>query len=527
MVNKVHSLEEAVNLIKDGDFVASSGFALTVLADEVFKGIEDKFLASGEPNRLTWMHAAGQTDFGSGGGMQRLAHEGLIKRLIAGHVGANPGIVKLINENKMECYNLPQGVIMHQYRNIAGGKPGEITKIGLKTFIDPRLEGAKLNTAAKEDIVKVLEIEGEEYLFYPAPKINIGIIRGTSADEFGNVTIEEESFSSEILNLAIAAKASGGKVIVQVKNLLQGGSIPASRVAVPGNFVDAIVVSKEPYLYHKQTPGEFYNSVIAGHKKVPQTSLKSIPLDERKVVGRRAAMELVPNAVVNLGIGMPEAVSPVAAEEGIGDQLILTIESGIIGGMPAGGKNFGAAINAWGMVDGATQFDFYNGGGLDITFLGLAESNAKGDVNVSKFGPKIAGAGGFIDISQATRKVVFCGTFTAGGLKLEVKDGKLAILQEGRAKKFKNSLDQITFSGEFAMQSGQEVLYITERAVLKLTGDGLMVTEIAPGIDLDKDVLGQMEFKPLVAEDLKIMDPKIFSEGIVGIKEIVTGEVSV
>lgn len=516
------TIEDAVELIKDGDTVATTGFGGAALAEEVLVAIEKKFHETGKPENLTSLFAAGQGNW-KDGGIQHLSHEGLLKRVIGGHFDTCPNLVKLINENKIEAYNFPQGSICHLYRAIAAKHPGAITKVGLKTYIDPRLQGGKMNDVTKEDLVKLIHLDDEEWLLYPPMKIDIAIIRGTTADELGNITMEDEAILSEGLAMAQATKATGGKVIVQVKNFVKAGTLDAQQVRIPGTVVDAIVVSKEPEKYHRQTWPEYYSPVLAGHNKMPEASMKKLELDERKVIGRRAAMELIPHTITNLGIGMPESVASVATEEGIGDQLILTVEAGPTGGIPAPGLSFGTAFNAWSIVGLDSQFDYYDGGGLDITFLGLAQTNHKGDVNVSKFGPKVAGCGGFINISQNTPKVIYCGTFTAGGLKLKVGEGKLEILQEGKLKKFLSEIEQVTFSGEYAAETGQEVLYITERAVFVLSKDGLVLTEIAPGIDLEKDILANMEFKPLISKELKLMDPSIFSEELINLKEKVLG----
>lgn len=518
MNSKLMTIEEAVQLIKDRDTVATTGFCCAGLAEEVLVAIEKRFIDTGKPEDITSIFAAGQGNW-KDGGIQHLAYKGLLKRVIGGHFDTCANLVKLINENKIEAYNFPQGVICHLYRAIAANKPGEITKVGLKTFVDPRLQGGKMNEKTKEELVKLIHINEEEWLLYPSMKIDVAIIRGTTADELGNITMEDEGILSEGLAMAQATKASGGKVIVQVKNFVKAGTLDAQHVIIPGTVVDAVVVSKEPEKFHRQTWPEYNSPVLAGHQKMPVTSMKPLELDVRKVIGRRAAMELKPNTITNLGIGMPESVAGVAAEEGIGDQLLLTVEAGPVGGIPAPGLSFGTAINAWSIIDQTSQFDYYDGGGLDITFLGLAQTNQKGDVNVSKFGPKIAGCGGFINISQNTKKVIYCGTFTAGGLKLKIGEGKLDIIQEGKFKKFLNQVEQITFSGEYAAETGQEVLYITERGVFELSKDGLVLIEIAPGIDLEKDILANMEFKPIVSENLKLMDAVIFSEGLIGLKE--------
>ena len=419
-------------------------------------------------------------------------------------------------ENKLSAYNLPQGVISHLFRDIAAGKMGVLTHVGLKTFADPRLEGGKINDISKKDIdlVKVVNIEGEERLLYKAFPINVGIIRATYADTQGNCTMEHEGALAETLAIAQAAKNSGGKVIVQVKQIVEYGSLDARLVKIPGIYVDAIVVASEEN--HRQTFGTYYNPAYSGETRVPVDSLAPLPLSERKIIARRAAMELIPDAVVNLGIGMPEGVASIAAEEGLSG-MVLTTESGTIGGIPAGGGDFGVTTNPDCVLEQPTQFDFYDGGGLDVAFLGLAQMDVHGNINVSKFGPKIAGCGGFINITQNARKVIYCGTFTAGGLKISVTDGKLNIDQEGKSKKLISELEQVTFSGAYAQEKGQPVLYITERAVFKLTPEGVELIEIAPGIDLQKDVLDQMEFKPIV-KDVKTMDQRIFRDDLMGLK---------
>jgi len=522
MNSKLFEVEEAVELIKDGDSIATTGFAGAALAEEILLAIENKFLNTGKPEKLTSIFAAGQGNW-KDGGIQHLSHEGLLKRVIGGHFDTCPDLVKLINENKIEAYNFPQGIVCQLYRAIAAKHPGVVTRVGLKTYIDPRLQGGRMNDLTKEDLIELVHLDGQEWLLYKKLKIDVALIRGTTADELGNITMEDEAIFSEGLALAQAVKASRGKVIVQVKNYVKAGTLDAQLVKIPGTVVDAVVVSKEPEKYHRQTWPEYYSPVLAGHNKIPMESMKKLQLDERKVIGRRAAMELIPNTITNLGIGMPESVAGVAAEEGIGDQLILTVEAGPTGGIPAPGLSFGTAFNSWSILNQDSQFDYYDGGGLDITFLGLAQTNRNGDVNVSKFGPKIAGCGGFINISQNTPKVVYCGTFTAGGLKLKIGEGKLEILQEGRFKKFLNNVEQVTFSGEYAAELGQSVLYVTERAVFELSKEGLVLTEIAPGIDLEKDIIANMEFRPSISENLKLMDPAIFSEGLINLKEKVLG----
>ena len=343
------------------------------------------------------------------------------------------------------------------------------------------------------------------------------MIRGTTADEHGNISMEEEGAPIDALDVAMAVKAMGGKVIAQVKNYVSSASMERSRVVIPGNLVDAVVVSEDPLENHRQTPGSFYNPVLSGHYRLDNVGFGSIPLDERKVIARRAAMELAEHSVVNLGIGIPEGVAAVANEEGAGDQILLTIESGLVGGVPTGGQDFGCAVNAWAALPMTTQFDYYNGGNLALTCLGFAEVDGTGNVNVSKFGTRIAGCGGLVDISQSTHKVVFCGTMTAGGLKTKVEDGKLVILEEGKRTKFKQSVEQITFSSEFSKKAGQKVLFITERCVFQVTEQGLELIEVAPGIDIETDIWPYMDFAPVIPENVALMDERLFLDQPMGL----------
>lgn len=506
-MSKVISLKEAIGMIKDNSTVAVGGFIGAGHAEEITSGIEKEFLNSGHPNNLNLVYAAGQGD-SKEKGLNHFGHEGLVKKVIGGHWGLAPKLQKLAIENKIEAYNLPQGTLAHLLRDIAAKKVGTITHVGLKTFVDPRVEGGKLNSKTKEDLVKVIEIEGYERLLYKAFPIDVAIIKATYADERGNLSLQKEVATLEGLSMAQAAKNSGGIVIAQVEHIVASGSLKAKEVKIPGIYVDAVVVAREENIM--QTFGEKYNPAFSGEINIPLDEVKPMPLDNRKIISRRAAMELLPNSIVNLGIGVPEGVALVANEEGINDSMVLTVESGPIGGIPASGLNFGASTNAECIIDQAYQFDFYDGGGLDIAFLGLAQCDKEGNINVSKFGPKIAGCGGFINITQNAKKVVYCGTFTAGGLKTTIEDRRLVIENEGKINKFIDRVEQITFSGSYASELGQTVLYITERAVFKLGKDGLVLIEIAPGMDLQKDILDKMDFKPVISENLKVMDERIF-----------------
>lgn len=516
MNSKVCTAEEAVKNIKDNDTVVVAGFVGLANPEEILQAIEKQFLETGSPKQLFLAYAAGQGD-GKEKSLNHLGREGLVRRIVGGHYNLAPKLGKLIIENKVEAYNFPQGVIMHLFRNIAAGKPGLCTHVGLNTFVDPRIEGGKLNEVTKEDLVEVVTLGGREQLFYKAFPINVAVIRATTADEKGNLSMEKEGVLVETVNVAQAAKNSGGIVIAQVERLVQNGAINPQAVIVPGIYVDYIVVAKPEN--HWQNNATVYNPGVSGEYRIPLSAMGAMELDERKVIARRAALELVDGAIVNLGIGIPDGVAAVANEEGVGDRITLTVEAGPIGGVPTGGGDFGASYNPDCILPQPLQFDFYDGGGLDVTFLGLAQADEKGNINVSKFGTRIAGCGGFINISQNAKKAVFCGTLTAGGLEIAIENGAMKIVKEGKSKKFIPIVQQVTFSGAYAQSKGQPVLYITERAVFELKPEGVTLTEIAPGIDLQKEVLDQIDFPVKIAKNLKEMDAKIFKPELMGLKD--------
>lgn len=515
MKNKIVSAAAAIELIRDNDTLIFSGFGVVGVPDELALALKARFVDKASPRDLTLIFGGGPGD-GKDKGMNQIALEGLVKKAIGGHWGLVPRMGELAMANKIEAYNLPLGVISHLYRDIACGKPGCLSKVGIGTFVDPRHEGGKVNARTTEEIVEVTSLAGEEMLFFRVPKPDVAFIRGTYADTDGNLALDHEALSQDTLAIAMATKNSGGIVIAQVEAIVERGSQLPKSVKVPGVLVDCVVLAQPEN--HRQTYGTQYSAALSGEVRVPLDSLSPMPLDERKIIARRAAFELMPGAVVNLGIGMPEGVSAIAAEERLLPYMTLTAEPGIIGGIPGSGLNFGTSVNAAALLDMNQQFDFYDGGGLDLACLGLAECDAMGNINVSRFGPKLAGAGGFINITQNSQVVIFVGTFTARGLKIGVEDGRLRILQEGGQKKFVSQIEQITFSGEFAARNGKRVLYVTERCVFELTSAGLELIEVAPGIDIAKDILEQMAFKPVI-NNVRLMDARIFHEAPMGLKD--------
>ncbi|MDA8441570.1 MAG: acyl CoA:acetate/3-ketoacid CoA transferase [Peptococcaceae bacterium] len=516
---KVIRPEEVRNYIKDGNTIYITGFA-SGYAEDVLIAIEQSFLETGHPRDLTTYHPA-IGNFNDRG-IHQLAHEGLLKRVVAAHYKcAGPKVCKFVSENKFEAYNLPMGIIYTMSRNIAAHRPGILTKVGLGTFVDPRVEGGKINQKAREneDLVKVVQFDNEEWLYYKLPKIDVTLIRGSVADENGNISFYREAIHVDWFSAAQAAKASGGIVIAQVENIVKAGTLHPKDVRVPGLVVDYLVIGKREH--HYQTVLEYFSPTYNGDIKIPINSAMLREMDERKIISRRAALELTLDVAVNLGIGMPEAVSAVVAEENVTHLLHLTTESGAIGGAPAPGLEFGHAINADAVIGSPNQFDFYDGGGLDVAFLGAAEIDRYGNVNVSKLGSTPIGCGGFINITQNAKKLVFCGTFTTGRLAIKIDDGKLNIVQEGKNKKFIADVQQITFSGKYAASVGQHVLFVTERAVFQLTPEGLELIEIAPGVDLEKDILKLMDFKPII-KDVRMMPQEIFQEAWGGLAEIIS-----
>lgn len=505
-MGKIVTAKEALGHIKDGDTVAILGSGGGVCEPTfLLQQLGEQYCVQQSPKNLTLLHANGIGDKDTYG-TDALAYEGMIRRDIAGHWAMAPKMGRLALEEKIEAYNLPQGVLSQMYQTTAAHKPGVITKTGLHTFLDPRIEGGKMNQCTTEELVQVIELAGEEWLFYPNIPVDVALIRGTTADEKGNITYEEEAALLDGISLAQAAKNSGGIVIAQVKYLAQAGTLNPKDVRIPGIYVDYIVVDPD----QQQTCERVYDPMLSGAVNGLIEQLEPLTLNARKVVARRAAKELQPGMIINLGVGMPSGVAAVAAEDGYLDQLHFTVEQGIIGGMPMGGIIFGVSYCPEVMIDQTLQFNFYDGGGLDIACLGMAQFDKEGNVNSSKTGNLLSGCGGAVNISQNAKKVVFCGTFTAKGFKARIGAGQLAVTEEGVIRKVVEQVDQITFSGKYAIQTRQPVLYVTERAVFQLTEKGVELIEIAPGVELQKDVLDQMDFMPLLSPELKLMDVEFF-----------------
>jgi propionate CoA-transferase len=508
---KIVSFEKAVSYIHDSDtvLIGGSGGGHAV-PEALIVALEKRFLTESQPHNITLLHPVGIGD-NIDQGVSHLAHSGLVKRIVTGALVNSPAFQKRAAENTVEAYTLPQGALSQLIREMAAGRPGLLSHVGLHTFIDPRFGGGRQSECAKENLVELVNLDGKDWIFYKPYQVDVAFLRGTTADEDGNVSMEKEAIFGEMLSMAQATHRSGGMVIAQVERVTQCGTIPAKNVKIPGMLVDLIVVDP----HQRQTYLTDYSAAYAGVIRLPENFIKPLAFDVRKIIARRAAMELCPNAICNLGAGVSTGIGNIAAEEGILDQITLTNEQGLNGGSPS--SDAGAAINYTSIVDQPYQFDFYDGGGLDLAFLSFAEVDTAGSVNVSRFGSRIIGVGGFVNISQNAKKVIFSGTMTAGGLKVEVNRGQLVIKNEGRKKKFVTELQQVSYNGEFADRRGQEALYITERAVFRKKDGQLELIEIAPGIDLDRDVLSQMAFEPLISPDLKLMDARLFTEKPMGL----------
>lgn len=501
------SAEEALRLVSDGATVATGGFVGCGHPELLSLELERRFLREGRPRDLSLVYAAGQGD-GKTRGLNHLAHEGLVRRVIGGHWNLAPALGKLAVENRIEAYNFPQGAICHLFRAIAAGAPGYICDVGLGTFVDPRLGGGRLNTRTTQDLVELVSFDGREWLRYKPLQIDVALLRGTSCDSFGNIGFEREAVWGDALAIAQAAKAGKGEVIVQVERRVDDYSRDPKSICIPGILVDAVVLARPEC--HQQTFAEEFNPNYVVSGSLESVDLRACDNGAKLLIARRALQCLRAGDVVNLGIGLPEAVARMARQQGRLDEFTLTLESGPIGGIPAGGLSFGASAFPMAVIDQPSMFDFYNGGGLDVAVLSMAECDRHGNVNVSRFGGRLAGAGGFIDISQCTKRLVFVGTFTAGGLEVAFENGQIRIVKEGAVRKLVDQVEQVTFSGARAFATGQQVLYITERCVFELVAGGLELIEIAPGVDVKEHVLAQMSFTPIIRSSPRVMSPDYF-----------------
>lgn len=507
-IDKFTTADAAVSLIKDGDTVALiGGGGGLVEASCLFAAVERRFLATGHPRALTAIHALGIGDRKSRG-MNCFAHEGMVKRVIGGHWVWSPRMQALARDEKIEAYVLPGGVAMQLFREIGAGRPGLFTHVGLGTFVDPRIEGGRMNRTAKDDLAEVVTIDGRELLRYKPFPVNVALIRGSFADAHGNVSLDQEPANLDIYAAALAAHNSGGKVIVQVRTAVAVGALPARSVRIPGAIVDAVVVDPTQAMSY-DIP---YDPTMSGEIKGPAPLEAAQPFTVRQVIARRGAAELRDGAVLNYGFGIPDGIAKLIAASGRLDRYYQTIEHGTYGGELLEGSLFGYARNATAMIDGPSQFDFYSGGGLDIAFLGFGEIDAAGHVNVSKLGGVTVGPGGFIDIAQNARKVVFCGTFDAKGAELEIGGGRLAIRRHGDVAKLVGKVEQITWSGSEALKRRQDVVYVTERAVFRLTDAGVTLVEVAPGIDVRRDIIERMQFTPQIPREPALMAAAHFTQ---------------
>jgi propionate CoA-transferase len=439
--------------------------------------------------------------------MNRFAHEGLVRKVIGGHWVWSPRMQELAKANKIEAYVLPGGVAMQLFREIGAGRPGLFTHVGLGTFCDPRVDGGRMNAAAKDSLAEIMTVEGRELLRYKPFPVNVALIRGSFADAQGNVSLDQEPANVDIYAVALAAHNSGGRVIVQVRTAVEAGSLPARSVRVPGAIVDAVVVDPAQSMGYDVV----YDPTMSGEMKGPPSPFVPQPFTVRQLIARRAADELRDGAVLNYGFGIPDGVAKLIAKRGHLGRYYQTIEHGTYGGELLEGSLFGYARNATAMIDGPSQFDFYSGGGLDIAFLGFGEIDTAGNVNVSKLGGVTIGPGGFIDIAQNAKKVVFCGTFDAKGTELAFGDGRLHVVRNGEVTKLVSKVEQITYSGSEGLKRGQEAVYVTERAVFRLSNDGLVLTEVAPGVDIRRDILERMKFAPHVPRNPALMPAAHFN----------------
>jgi propionate CoA-transferase len=516
----IGTVQGALALVRDGAAVWVGGSGAGHAVPQAFiDALAAQFSAGGHPRDLTTVRVVGIGDFADVG-FSQLALPGLSRRTIGSNIGNEPRLGALVNDDAVEAYSLPQGVLSALTRDMAAGRPGHITHVGLGTYVDPRQTGGRQNAITTEELVEVVELAGQEWLFYRALPIDVAVIRATTADEDGNLTFEHEPILGDSLSLAMAAHNNGGRVVVQVERLVARGSLRPADIRIPGALIDFVYVEAA----QRQTYATAYSPFYSGELRAPASGTTPTPLDIRKIIARRSFMEFRPGDICNLGFGISQQIGSIAAEEMVADTLTLTVEQGIFGGVPAFGGDGGAGHNYQARLEQPSMFDFYDGGGLDIASLSFAQVDRTGNVNVHAFDERPRGPGGFINISTRTKRLCFVGTFTAGGLKVDFSDGALTILSEGRNRKFPNRVREISFNGELASEKGQSVRYITERAVFELTPAGLELIEVAPGIDVERDVLAHMDVEPVMSDSLRLMDPRLFADQPMGLAGLFLGD---
>jgi propionate CoA-transferase len=517
----VLSAADAVARISSGATVSVSSSSGLGCPDAVLRALGERYAATGEGGDLTLYHPIAAGDMYGIDGIDHLTAPGQIRRVIAGSYPSGPSsatppkIVTAIEENAVEAYNIPSGILFQLHRAASVGQPGVLTQVGMDTFMDPRRHGGRMNAKTTQDIVSVVEFDGQEWLYLRAPKVDVAIIRATTADEFGNLTSEDEGAPLGVLDQALAAHNSGGFVIAQVKRLAKGRTLPAQAVRVPGIVVDAIVLAPDQL----QTTQTELLPEAAGHYRAPVSALELAEWGPEKVIARRAAMELRDGEAVNLGFGISALVPRILLEEGLDGAVTWVIEQGAVGGVPFLGFAFGCAQNPDALMASPDQFQYLQGGGFDRAMLSFLEVDADGSVNVSRLGVRphvTAGVGGFVDITARAKRIVFSGYFTAGA-KVAIEDGRVVIAKEGKAQRFVPELQHVTFSGRRARELGQEVVFVTERCVIRLLPEGLTVTEIAPGISLERDILGQTALDLRISPQLREMDAALFRPEPIGL----------
>lgn len=510
---------EAANLLRDGDTVTVSSSSGLGCPDAVLKGIGERFAETGTPRDLTSVHPIAAGDTSGIGGVDHIAAEGLLTRIIAGSLPSGPSssepplIWQRVEAETIDAYNIPSGVLYQMHRAGAVNQPGVRTRVGIDTFIDPTHQGARMNKQTPEGFVTRTNTGGETYLEFPPIRPNVAIIRATTADEHGNLSYEEEASRLGALDLAYAAHNCGGIVIAQVKRTVEGGSIPTQQVHVPGILVDVIVEDSD----QQQTTNTVYDPAISGEVRRPISELDPVPFSLEKIMARRAALELRAGETVNLGFGVSALIPHILVEEDLFGSVDWAIEQGAVGGVPLLDFVFGVSQNADAIMQSSDQFTLLQGAGFQRTFLSFLEIDMQGSVNVHYLPGRrhvTAGVGGFADITSAAEEIVFVGSFTAGRRNIQIEDGALNILEDGKHCKFVDSVQQVTFSGPQALSNGQRVTYVTERCVIELRDEGLTVVEIAPGIDLKRDILEQSEFELLVPEPPTVMDTRLFDEAL-------------